>query len=139
MANAASPAASHEAAGERGGRGLLQGLRITADFDPTRVEFGNVVLGDRERRGLQTRLSTMQTTPIEVVGAETFPPVGAPLSAFAIAPAFVRTNITTSSPASFITTFTPLDTVLHQGVVRFRTALGDTLYGLLSGRLRTRS
>lgn len=103
-------------------------------LDPTRVEFGNVVLGDRERRGLQTRLSAAQTTPIEVIGIETFPSVGAPLSAFAIAPAFVRSNVTTNSPASFITTFAPLDTVLHQGVVRFRTAVGDTLYGLLSGR-----
>lgn len=102
-------------------------------LDPTRVEFGNVVLNDTERRGLQTRLNTQQTSPIEVIGAEVFPPQGAARAAFGIAPAFARSIVTASSPASAIATFSPRDTVLYQGIVRFRSSAGDTLYGLLSG------
>ncbi|MCU0427826.1 MAG: hypothetical protein MUF71_19610 [Candidatus Kapabacteria bacterium] len=102
-------------------------------LDPTRLEFGNVVLNETERRGIQTRLNTQQTTPLEVVGAEIFPPASAPRSAFSLNPTFNRSTVTTRSPASFITTFSPRDTVLHQGVVRFRAASGDTLYALLSG------
>ncbi len=103
-------------------------------LDPTRVEFGNVVLSDVERRGLQTRLGAQQTTNVDVIGAEIFPPVGALRSNFALGLPFSRSTVTPNTPANFIATFTPKDTVLYQGVMRFRAASGDTLYALLSGR-----
>jgi hypothetical protein len=103
-------------------------------LDPTRVEFGNVVLNDVERRGLQTRLGAQQTTNVDVIGAEVFPPVGALRSNFALGLPFSRSTVTANTPANFLATFTPKDTVLYQGVIRFRAASGDTLYALLSGR-----
>ncbi|MBD1208779.1 MAG: hypothetical protein H9535_10135 [Ignavibacteria bacterium] len=103
-------------------------------LDPTRVEFGDVVLNDSERRGLQTRLSAQQTTSQEIIGSEVFPASGAPRSAFALGLPFSRSTVTATSPASYIATFSPRDTALHQGVIRFRSASGDTLYALLSGR-----
>lgn len=103
-------------------------------LDPTRLEFGNIILNETERRGIQIRLNTQQTTPLDIIGAEVFPPTNAPRGAFTLASTFSRSTVTTRTPANYITTFSPQDTVFHQGVVRFRAASGDTLFALLSGR-----
>ncbi|MCS6807671.1 MAG: hypothetical protein RML40_03170 [Bacteroidota bacterium] len=103
-------------------------------LDPPQLDFGHGILHDSERRGLQLRLSPQQSTPIDILSAELFPPRLAPRAAFDFAPAFTRSTVTQRTPTTTILTFTPRDTVLHQGVVRFRSSAGDTIYALLSGR-----
>lgn len=102
---------------------------------PTRLEFGNTIVGETERRGVQ--ITTMSAQAIDVIGADVFAPQGLPRAAFSlleqVSPAFRRTPVTARIPANFIATFRPVDTVFHQGVMRFRAASGDTLYALLNG------
>lgn len=103
-------------------------------LEPTRLEFGDAVVNDVERRGLEARLITRQTSALDIVGAEIFPPTSAPRAAFAFSPAFARSTVTERTSAHYIVTFSPLDTALYQGVARVRSQAGDTVYALLSGR-----
>jgi hypothetical protein len=102
---------------------------------PTRLEFGNVIVNETERRGVQ--ITTMSVQAIDVVGADVFAPEGTPRAAFSllegVAASFRRMPTTARVPANLVATFRPVDTVFHQGVLRLRTASGDTLYALLNG------
>ena len=102
---------------------------------PTRFEFGNVVVGETERRGAQ--ITTTSAQAIDITGADVFAPTGSPRAAFSlleqVSPAFRRMPVNARIPANLIATFRPVDTVFHQGVLRLRTAAGDTLFALLNG------
>jgi photosystem II stability/assembly factor-like uncharacterized protein len=102
---------------------------------PTRLEFGNTIVNETERRGAQ--IATQSAQAINIVGADVFAPAGAPRAAFGlleqVSPNFRTMPTTARIPANLIASFRPSDTAFHQGVLRLRTSVGDTLYALLNG------